>query len=157
MLEREQGLLVGEGRDLMLRFLSLSWPRVASSLGFGLGVICIFLALRSPVGAADESTRRMEDCLRTGEFGTALQVARGLSDVDLRDRWLGRIAQRQADVGARQASLSTLSDIQGDLARRDALQTLADRPLGARGGAAMADFDTLIESHHFDRVARQLG
>jgi hypothetical protein len=128
----------------MLRFLSLSWPRVASSLGFGLGVICIFLALRSPVGAADESTRRMEDCLRTGEFGTALQVARGLSDVDLRDRWLGRIAQRQAEVGARQASLSTLSDIQGDLARRDALQTLADRPLGARGGAAMADFDTLI-------------
>ncbi len=66
----------------------------------------------------------------TGEFGPALQAAEAISDVGLRDRWLGRIAVRQAELGARDASFSTLSDIQSDLARRDAIRSLADHPVG---------------------------
>ncbi|MHB0959240.1 MAG: DUF1598 domain-containing protein [Pirellulaceae bacterium] len=120
------------------------WPRVWA--WGGIGVWCVCLGLPGPAGAAeDPNEQQLEASLRAGEFGTALQAAQRLADVDVRDRWLGRIAQRQAEVGARRASLSTLSDIQGDLARRDALESLAARPLGAAGGAAMADFDTLIE------------
>ena len=79
------------------------------------------------------------------EFGPALQAARAISDVGVRDQWLGRIAVCEAGLGARCASLSTLSDIRSDLGRRDAIRSLADHRGGAAGGAAMADFDTLIQ------------
>lgn len=107
--------------------------------------VCACWAL-PPLGAsAQDQGADLEACVRTGEFGPALEAARAIADVGVRDRWLGRIAARQAELGARDASLSTLSDIRSDLARRDAIASLADPPRGAGGGAAMADFDTLIE------------
>ncbi len=80
-----------------------------------------------------------------GEFGPALRVARGIADADLRDQTLGRIAVAQASIGARQASLATLLDVQSDLARSRITSEMGERPIGAGGGAALADFDTLIE------------
>jgi len=86
----------------------------------------------------------VEGSLQAGEFGPALQAVDALADAGDRDRWLGRIAVRQAELGARQASWQSLAKIQGDVARRDAVGSLAERVPGAAGGAAMADFDTLI-------------
>ena len=83
--------------------------------------------------------------LAAGEFGPALEVAKSLEDVGVRDRWLGRIALRQAEIGSRHASLSTLSEMQSDLARSQAIAAMGNRAVGAGGGAAIADFDTLIE------------
>ncbi|MHB8970957.1 MAG: DUF1598 domain-containing protein [Pirellulaceae bacterium] len=125
----------------MLQFLSRWWLR--TGLSWGSHLVCLMFAL--PVVAADDAVPQIDACLRTGEFGSALQAAKALSDIEQRDRWLGRIAQRQAEVGAREASFSTLSDIHSDLARRDAIRSLAERPSEAAGGAAMADFDTLID------------
>ena len=80
-------------------------------------------------GNSDRRCRRLRPCRMTG----------------VRDRWLGKIAVRQAELGARDASLSTLSDMRerpGPAGRHP----FARRPTpGAGGGAAMADFDTLIE------------
>ena len=63
----------------------------------------------------------------------------------LRDHLLGQIAAAQAGVGAREASLSTLLDVASDQSRGVLARELNERPLGAGGGAAMADFDTLID------------
>jgi len=95
--------------------------------------------------AAEGVDKTIEACLEAGEFGPALAVAGALEDGGLRDHWLGRIAAAQAGTGAGRASLSTLSAMHSDVARSRALEDLRSRPLGAAGGAAMADFDTLIE------------
>lgn len=87
---------------------------------------------------------RIDEHLAAGEFGPARALAAG-ADAGLRDRFLGRIAGAQADAGARRASLSTLRDIGNDQIRSGALGSLASTPLGGRGGAAAADFDSLIE------------
>jgi hypothetical protein len=107
--------------------------------------VCWLLVLPPRAVPAQEAGPDLDVYLRTGEFGPALQAARAISDVRVRDQSLGRIAVRQAELGARDASLSTLSDIHSDLARRDAIRSLADHPGGAAGGAAMADFDTLVQ------------
>ena len=94
----------------------------------------------------------VEERLAAGEFGPALLAARAIKDAALRDKLLGEIAAAQAAAGGRPAALDTAADISNDLARKAALGSLAaeqshsagaDR--GARGGGAMADFDSLIE------------
>jgi hypothetical protein len=107
-------------------------------------LLAIVLCAVADAGAQD-SAGDVQSYLEAGEFGPALKAARSIRDVDARDRWLGQIALRQADLGARAASLSTLSAIDSDLARRQAIDSIRGRPFGAAGGAAIADFDTLIE------------
>ena len=60
---------------------------------------------------------------------------------------VARLAAAQAAAGARGAALDVAAQVSDDLVRSDLLQGLASRPvgLGPRGGANMADFDTLIE------------
>ena len=87
---------------------------------------------------------RLDAHLAAGEFGPARALA-GAADGALRDRFLGQIAGAQADAGARRASLATLAGIGGDVQRGQALSNLAGSPIGPRGGAAAADFDSLID------------
>jgi truncated hemoglobin YjbI len=101
--------------------------------------------LVSTPAMADELSEPMSAYLAAGEFGPALELANLVKDRDQRDQWLGRIARAQADIGAREASISTLMDIHSDLARSRAAGDIGDRMIGGAGGAAMADFDTLIE------------
>lgn len=103
---------------------------------------CLFW---TPGAWGQEQQPALDAYLRAGEFGPALEAVRAMDDAGVRDRWLGKIAARQAELGARDASFHTLADMHSDLARRDAIQSLAEGPRGAGGGAAMADFDTLIE------------
>lgn len=96
-------------------------------------------------GADDSQRLRLESLLKAGEFGPALDLAVNAPDSQLRDEWLGKVALAQASGGARAASLSTASMIANDASRSRVFANLRNQPLGARGGAAMADFDTLIE------------
>lgn len=107
--------------------------------------ICGCCVCWQPAIRAQDSERVLDEHLRAGEFGPALAAAQSVADAAERDRWLGRIAVRQAELGARAASMSTLAAMGSDLARRDAIGSLGAPRLGAGGGAAMADFDSLIE------------
>lgn len=85
--------------------------------------------------------------LESGEFGPARARAEGL-DGPARDRWLGQIANAQVQAGAFNAAASSLASVGDDRARTSALNSMRDGAFGdgfARGGAAMADFDTLID------------
>ena len=124
------------------------WTRHGSSGLLG-GITLAWVMWCASAAVADEAADQLEAHLRVGEFGPALAAAQNLPEPAERDRWLGKIAQRQAAVGARQASQATLSRIQDDLARRDSLAAISGAARmggtgGSLGGAAMADFDTLI-------------
>jgi hypothetical protein len=83
--------------------------------------------------------------LAAGEFGPAVELAKSLPDPGTRDRSLGRIAAAQAQWGARTAARRTLADIHGDESFIQAAESIRGNPVGAGGGAAMADFTTLID------------
>jgi hypothetical protein len=102
------------------------------------------IAVEPPAGASE----RFAAHLVAGEFGPAARMAEGLGDADTRDAWLGRIARAQAQSGSRWASAATAAGIVDNRVRSSLLREIGSRPYGnhdARGGGAMADFDTLIE------------
>lgn len=103
-------------------------------------------AMSASAAAAQEAAvgERIDAHLAAGEFAPARALADSAGGA-LRDRWLGQIADAQAGAGARRASLSTLGDLSDDRLRHGALSSLAGRPLGGHGGAAAADFDSLID------------
>lgn len=109
-------------------------------------LLVFFFALpwRVPVLRAQSVADTVTRYLESGEFAPALQVARQADDGVIRDQQLARIALAQAATGARQASMATMRDVQSDLQRRDIARQLAAAPIGAAGGGAIADFDTLI-------------
>jgi len=94
---------------------------------------------------AVEPPPNLEAHLAAGEFGPALAAAEQVADPKQRDQLLGRIAAAQAEAGGSQASLSTLSGIRSDLARKAALDQFPGARHRAAGGGVQADFDPLIE------------
>jgi hypothetical protein len=114
-------------------------------------VATVALGLCQSLVAADP-TAQVQQQIAAGEFGPAIASARGIQDPALRDRLLSAIAAAQGAAGAPNAALATAADITSDLARKAALSSMAAQSgpgsgpkRGARGGAAMADFDSLIE------------
>jgi len=101
----------------------------------------------SSVGLAQDFDSLIDSHVAAGEFGPATKLANSLGDVQIRDRWLGNIAGAQALAGARRASVNTASYIDDDSARSGTLSEIGSAPIGsgASGGAAVADFDSLIE------------
>jgi hypothetical protein len=95
-------------------------------------------------GMCQPAAPGLDDFLAAGEFGPALRMARANPDPQQRDQWLGRIARAQSRAGARAAAASTLSSIDSDVIRTESIGSMIGSD-GAAGGAAMADFDTLIE------------
>jgi hypothetical protein len=101
--------------------------------------------------AADPAAQ-VQQQLAAGEFGPAIASARDVKDATLRDKLLSDIAAAQGAAGAPNAALATAADISSDLARKAMLSSMAAQngrnsksQRGARGGAAMADFTSLIE------------
>ncbi len=117
--------------------------RVARRLWLTAFLSIAILSGVAPVIVADEPAA-IQAYIEAGEFAPALAAAQACNDASRRDQWLGRIAAAQSSAAAPTATWSTLSEIQSDLQRRSALESLRSSP-GAAGGAAMADFDTLIE------------
>ncbi|MHC4406190.1 MAG: DUF1598 domain-containing protein [Planctomycetota bacterium] len=126
----------------MSRRLRLGAGLLARSLTLLIGVSLVCGAAAGEPGAGEALIRAH---LESGEFAPAVMAAREIKLPDRRDHWLGQIAVAQAQAGARDASLRTASEIYGDRARSGTLAQISHQPLGGRGGAAMADFDSLIE------------
>ncbi len=117
----------------------------AVALMVALSTLALATGFTPPLSAQEaDVAARIDGHLAAGEFAPARALADGAGG-DLRDRFLGRIAGAQANAGARRASLATVGDIYGDVNRSQALSSLAGQPLGGRGGAAAADFDSLID------------
>jgi hypothetical protein len=116
-------------------------------------VVCVIAAGSSVISAVRAQTpqdvqRQVRAHVGAGEFGAALQLANRIADAPERDRMLAQIAQAQVAGGARGAARATLDDISDDRLRAQAVDQIVAQPLspsGARGGATMADFDTLID------------
>src|SRR5438309_3425069 len=110
----------------------------------------VFSISPSPALAGNPAAE-VQSRIDAGEFGPALAAAGAVNDPAQRDKLLGNIAAAQIGAGARRAALDTASEISSDLARKAALGSMAasspsgGKRRGARGGAGMADFDSLIE------------
>ena len=120
----------------------------------GLFGVCAVLALVGVAAAAQEPgdvQARIRGHLDAGEFAPALALANAMPQPEARDPMLAAIAQAQARGGARNAALATLNAVQDDRLRTYALDQMSGAAggpasaAGRAGGAAMADFDTLID------------
>ena len=108
----------------------------------------LLLAAASLVEAQQESpaATRFERFLSAGEFAPARALIDRTTDRKTRDRLYARLATAQAVAGSSSASISSLNSIRSDLLRGQAVEAIAtSRGGGSQGGAAMADFDSLIE------------
>ena len=106
------------------------------------------LVMSTGVAVADVSVDEMRAHLQSGEFGPAMAVAAQAPNQAQRNQWLGEIARAQVAAGARRASAFTAADIANGRARSQAMQGISSTPIGGflpRGGAQMADFETLVE------------
>lgn len=110
-----------------------------------LGLLALTFAFAGVVQAQDpEAAARVNAHLAAGEFGPARAIADGMGG-PARDALLGQIARAQAFGGGRRSALDTLGGMTNDQARAGALGSFAGQPLGGAGGAAAADFESLIE------------
>ncbi len=106
------------------------------------------LLLSAALLAQDNPDDLIRSQLEAGEFGPARNLASSLDDSADRNQWLSSIAAAQARSGALRASINTASYIDDDVSRSRALGTVGSTPIGdhgAGGGAAAADFESLIE------------
>jgi hypothetical protein len=116
--------------------------------------LCAFLTAESmtsvaraqlPAGAEQQVRAHLD----AAEFGPALAAANQVADPAARDRLLAQVARAQVAGGARQAARTTLDEISDDRIRSGAIDQIVAGSVppsgGARGGATMADFDTLID------------
>lgn len=117
-----------------------------SRLVLGWFVLCCLSAGFGALVAADDLTASVRQHLAAGEFGPALVLAKGIPDQAGRDHVLQEVARAQAASGAFRSSYATAYGIDSDPLRTETLNELGpSRSGGARGGAALADFDSLIE------------
>jgi hypothetical protein len=133
---------------LALHRRSLSWTTSPACCWLILlGALGILVPVRSESADRLQDEGRVEAHLAAGEFGPARALAERAAEPARRDAWLGRIAQAQLAAGGRRAALETTFDIQNDVLRSTTYGALTAQPAGGRGaagGAALADFDTLI-------------
>lgn len=119
--------------------------RIKSLVGGFLAIAAVLLL--HGVAAAQDADARFQAHLAADEFGPALELANATTDLAVRDRRLSMIATAQAAAGARSAAVETAQYIQDAGVSRQTLMRIRspERPhTVGRGGAAMADFDSLI-------------
>jgi hypothetical protein len=104
------------------------------------------VALSAASVSADErsSADLLAEQLAAGEFAPAIAEA-GSAPPAQRDARLAQIAGAQAEVGDRDAALSTAGEIGDDVARYHAIERVKSEPVGGQGGGVQPDFDSLIE------------
>jgi len=91
---------------------------------------------------AEETQQQIRDFAAAGEFGPAMELARG-AEREVRDEALATIARAQASGGGYKASYNTLAEVSDGRVRSKALSEVAATPVGAQGGGA--NFGPLIE------------
>lgn len=140
-----------EYRDEGVVFRPKLRPIALSKITHVISISCLFLFTYVPHISAQRPAdvgAQVNAHLQAGEFGPALALARNVADPQARDRLLAGIAQAQVGGGARQAGLNALGEVSDDRIRSRAISELSAQPAEtwpARGGAAQADFDTLMD------------
>lgn len=86
----------------------------------------------------------VEEQLAAGEFGPAIELAHQVRDEALRSEVLKRIALAQAEAGEFGAALYSVRSVPNEAVRREAFQERSEQ-MALAGGAANADFDSLID------------
>ncbi|MGE0759657.1 MAG: DUF1598 domain-containing protein, partial [Pirellulaceae bacterium] len=103
----------------------------------------------APEDEARGAESRFAAHLAAGEFGPAIELARNTHAASRRDTMWAEIANAQRNAGARYAATHAASSIQDRQLRNAAFggfgRESGSLRSGSRGGAALADFDTLIE------------
>lgn len=112
-----------------------------------LALQCVLLL--SATGQAQDITvkqRQLNSLLDAGEFAQAQQLAENQTIVGERNQFLGAVARRQAQNGNRHGALGSLGSMTSGHQYNNGLGASASGPAGqtGQGGAAQADFDTLI-------------
>jgi len=120
-------------------------PAQTAAVALLAGLLSVLLWLPAEAAQPDAQDALIQAHLQAGEFVSALAIARQANDPAQRDRRLAQVAAAQARAGARSASLRSASEIYDDRVRSQALSAVTAEPLGGRGGAAQADFDSLID------------
>lgn len=114
-----------------------------------LGLAACSLLLATPCAAQDaDVAKSIRAHLDAGEFGLAYDLAASANTPRQRDALSRPIIAAQAASGMFRASLGSASSIQSDSERAIAFGELMQMPVkspDSRGGAALADFDTLIQ------------
>lgn len=105
------------------------------------GALLCLVLVSSAVWAADPPAGAIAAHVEAGEFGLAINAAKQLRDAAQRDQALQQIAIAQMQSGARSAAADTLAYVGDDRLRSATIGQMRS----ARGGAAMADFDSLID------------
>ena len=115
------------------------WPR---QLILATGISLMLWAGAQMLSAQQVApSSQFEAFLQAGEFAPARSLIDRTADRLERDRLLVKLAVAQASVGSSAASMNSLNSIRSDRVRGQAVDEIATN----RGGAAMADFDSLIE------------
>ena len=100
-------------------------------------------------GSFEVEADEFRQLLRSGEYVQALGRARANQDMVLRQQQMIQIARHQAAAGVQSGAMESLASLHdfanGSLIRSTAQDGTRPRPSGSQGGAAMADFDTLID------------
>jgi hypothetical protein len=112
----------------------------------GLGLLWVCTSAISPAAEELQPTERrdlVEQQLRAGEFGPALETARAVSDPDERSALLGLIADAQVQSGDFGAALGAVRSIPSTERRTAQRGELAHQQ--ALNGGTGADFQTLID------------
>ena len=87
--------------------------------------------------------RQLNTLLDAGEFAQAQRLAENQTIVGERNQFLGAVARRQAQNGNRHGALGSLGSMTSGHQYNNSLGSSASGQTG-QGGAAQADFDTLI-------------
>ena len=106
----------------------------------------LFLAAN---GFCEVEADEFQQLLRSGEYVQALDRARANQDIGLRQQQIVQIARHQAASGIQAGAMGSLASLQqfgdgrvtGSTGQAETVPMLS----GGQGGAAMADFDTLID------------
>ncbi len=109
----------------------------------------LLLLLLASNGSFEVEADEFRQLLRSGEYVQALGRARANQDMVLRQQQMIQIARHQAAAGVQSGAMESLASLHdfanGSLIRSTAQDGTRPRPSGSQGGAAMADFDTLID------------
>jgi len=114
-----------------------------------LSFVVLLLLLLASNGSFEVEADEFRQLLRSGEYVQALGRARANQDMVLRQQQMIQIARHQAAAGVQSGAMESLASLHdfanGSLIRSTAQDGTRPRPSGSQGGAAMADFDTLID------------
>lgn len=110
----------------------------------GIAIIWLLAAQTAPAQQPPAAEEALRDKLAAGAIDEALAQIANAPDVKTRDLWLAQVALAQARANQPGLAVGSLGQMANDQARAAAIDGIR-RQVGGQGGAAEADFDSLID------------